>query len=46
MDYAYPERRKGRCDKRAKGRFSRFKRGGALRSMNIEKRESSEGKKE
>jgi len=31
MDYAVPERRKNKNDKRAKARFNRFKRGGALR---------------
>lgn len=35
MDYACPERRKSKCDKKAKGRFNRFKRGGAFRSANI-----------
>ena len=33
-EYGYPERRKNKGDKRAKARFNRFKRGGALRSAN------------
>lgn len=35
MDYACPERRKNKNDKRAKGRFNRFKQGGAQRTANI-----------
>lgn len=35
MDYAFPERRKTKGDKRAKARFNRFKRGGAMRSANV-----------
>ena len=35
MDYGFPERRKNRNDKRAKGRFNRFKQGGAQRSANV-----------
>jgi hypothetical protein len=36
MDYGLPEKRKNKNDKRAKARFNRYKRGGALR---VEKRE-------
>lgn len=36
MDYGFPERRKNRNDKRAKGRFNRFKQGGAQRTANIQ----------
>ena len=31
MDYAVPERRKNKNDKRAKGRFNRYKKGGQHR---------------
>ena len=31
MDYAIPERRKNKNDKRAKARYNRYKKGGALR---------------
>jgi len=41
MDYACPERRKTKGDKKAKARFNRFKRGGAMRTANV-----SFGKKE
>jgi hypothetical protein len=34
MDYASPDRRKSKNDKKAKARFNRFKRGGAMRSAN------------
>ena len=34
MDYANPQRRKSKNDKRAKARYNRYKRGGALRSAN------------
>ena len=34
-DYVCPERRKTRSDKRAKARFARYKRGGAMRTSNI-----------
>ena len=34
-DYAYPERRKTRGDKRAKARFMRYKKGGAQRVTGI-----------
>ena len=36
MDYDVPQRRKNKNDKRAKARFNRYKRGGALR---VEKKE-------
>lgn len=35
MDYACPERRKSKSDKRAKGRFMKYKRGGAHRASGI-----------
>jgi hypothetical protein len=35
-DYAFPERRKNRNDKRAKSRFNRFKQGGQFRSSNVQ----------
>ena len=35
MDYGMPERRKSKNDKKAKGRFNRFKRGGQFRSANV-----------
>lgn len=35
-DYATPDRRKSKNDKRAKARFNRFKRGGQFRSSNIQ----------
>jgi len=34
-DYAYPQRRKTRGDKRAKARFMRYKKGGAQRVTGI-----------
>jgi hypothetical protein len=40
MDYAVPDKRKSKNDKRAKGRFNRFKVGGALRSSNASKQEN------
>ena len=36
MDYDIPQRRKNKNDKRAKSRYNRYKRGGALR---VEKRD-------
>jgi hypothetical protein len=46
MDYEYSEKRKSKCDKRAKGRYSRYKRGGAFRSANVcMTNEPKEGKK-
>lgn len=35
MDYATPQRRKNKNDKRAKSRFNKYKRGGQDRSTNI-----------
>jgi len=35
MDYGVPEKRKSRGDKRAKARYSKYKRGGAQRSANV-----------
>lgn len=34
MDYGFSERRKNKNDKRAKSRYNRYKRGGALRIVN------------
>ena len=34
-DYAYPERRKTRADKRAKARFMKYRKGGAQRVTGI-----------
>ncbi len=31
MDYALPQKRKSKCDKKAKGRYSRYKKGGSQR---------------
>lgn len=36
MDYACPERRKNKGDKRAKARYMRYKRGGAQRGANVQ----------
>jgi len=36
MDYCVPERRKNKNDKRAKSRFNRYKKGGALRVQKFE----------
>ena len=38
-DYAMPQRRKNKNDKRSKARFNRFKQGGSQRSANISLRE-------
>ncbi|MEM4271857.1 MAG: hypothetical protein QXD13_02110 [Candidatus Pacearchaeota archaeon] len=35
MDYAYPERRKTKTDKRAKARYMKYKKGGQFRTANI-----------
>jgi len=32
MDYAIPSKRKSKTDKRAKARYSRYKKGGSLRT--------------
>jgi len=34
-DYGYPEKRKSKADKRAKGRYMKYKRGGAQRVSGI-----------
>lgn len=34
-EYVCAGGRKSKCDKRAKGRFMRYKRGGAFRSANV-----------
>jgi hypothetical protein len=43
MDYAVPDRRKSKNDKRAKGRFNRYKKGGQNRVTAIDF--SGQGKK-
>jgi len=35
MDYALPGKRKSKNDKKAKGRYSKYKRGGKYRSTDI-----------
>jgi hypothetical protein len=42
MDYGFSEKRKNKNDKRAKARFNRYKRGGALR---VEKKEDKYSQK-
>lgn len=37
MDYGAPERRRNKNDKRAKARYNKYKRGGALRVVDREK---------
>jgi hypothetical protein len=39
MDYACPEKRKGKCDRKAKGRFAKYKRGGFFRTTEIKEGE-------
>ncbi len=36
MDYACADRRKSKNDRKAKGRFAKYKRGGAQRVTNIQ----------
>ncbi len=43
MDYAMPSKRKSKGDKRAKGRYMKYKRGGKYRSANVSS--TNEGKK-
>ena len=38
MDYGFSERRKNKNDKRAKSRYMRYKKGGALRIQESNKR--------
>ncbi len=46
MDYAYPDKRKSKNDKRAKARFNRYKKGGQFRSANVSmSKEDGKGKK-
>lgn len=45
MEYGYPEKRKTKGDKKAKARYMRYKRGGALRSSNVDLKRKEEGKK-
>lgn len=40
MDYGMPERRKNRNDKRAKARYNRYKKGGALRVQDSDRKKS------
>jgi hypothetical protein len=35
MDYAMPQRRKNKNDKRAKSKFNKYKKGGRFRSSNV-----------
>ena len=35
MDYAIPGKRKSKNDKRAKGRYNKYKKGGKYRSDNV-----------
>jgi len=35
MDYGFSEKRKSKNDKKAKGRYNRFKKGGQFRSSNV-----------
>lgn len=32
MDYSMPEKRQTKCDKKAKGRYNRYKKGGGKRT--------------
>jgi hypothetical protein len=41
MDYATPSKRKSKNDKRAKGRFNKYKKGGANRVSGIKIRNSN-----
>lgn len=41
MDYGIPERRKNKNDKRAKARYNRYKKGGALRVQNLENKDKN-----
>ena len=43
MDYGFPSQRKSKNDKKAKGRYNRYKRGGRFRSSDIVL-DNSEGK--
>ncbi|MDP1695441.1 MAG: hypothetical protein Q8L29_00835 [archaeon] len=45
MDYCCPDRRKTKGDKRAKGRYMKYKRGGAFRSANVSLSGNREEKK-
>ncbi|VVB78624.1 Uncharacterised protein [uncultured archaeon] len=44
MDYGCNERRKNKNDKRAKARYNRYKRGGALRVVDRSERDNSSSK--
>ena len=35
MDYSFPDKRKSKNDKKAKGRYNKYKKGGRHRSDNI-----------
>ncbi|MDP2925530.1 MAG: hypothetical protein Q8N99_04105 [Nanoarchaeota archaeon] len=41
MEYGIPERRKNKNDKRAKARYNRYKRGGAQRIVDRNKKENT-----
>ena len=43
MDYAMPQKRKSKCDKRAKARYNQYKKGGSQRV--VKKKEKKEKKK-
>jgi len=43
MDYAIPQKRKSKCDKRAKARYNQYKKGGSQRAV---KRKDKQEKKE
>ena len=45
MEYGYPEKRKGKKDKKAKARYGRYKKGGRLRATKIKLRGSEKAKK-
>lgn len=40
MDYGFSERRRNKNDKRAKARYNRYKRGGALRVVDRDKKKN------
>lgn len=44
MDYGFSEKRKSRNDKKAKGRFNRYKKGGQFRSSNVDMSNNSQKK--
>lgn len=46
MDYAFPQKRKTKRDKKAKAKYNKYKRGGRHRSSNVKLRDSEKAKKE